>query len=180
MPLHRLDEEPTRTASLVDITCDSDGKITNFACTRKGGTLPVHSLDGKPYYLGFFLMGAYQATMGDIHNLFGRVHEVHVFTDPDEPRGYYLEETLQGQTVRDVLSSIQYSDYELVRMVKEAADARAKAGAIKPREAAELVDRYEAVLSEYTYVDHLPAADENAPAARARARAAKPSETVAP
>ena len=162
MPLHRLNEEPTRRASIADITCDSDGKITNFACHRNaGGTLPVHTLDGNPYYLGFFLMGAYQATMGDIHNLFGRVNEVHVFKDEAEEKGYYIEETIQGQSVRDVLSGIQYSDFELVRMIKEAADARVKAGGLKAREAADLVDRYEAVLSEYTYVDHLPTADEN-------------------
>ena len=182
MPLHRLAEEPTRRASLVDITCDSDGKITNFACHRSaGGTLPVHALDGKPYYLGFFLMGAYQATMGDIHNLFGRVNEVHVFQDPAEDKGYYIEETIQGQTVRDVLTGIQYSDFELVRMIKEAADAQIKSGGLKPREAADLVDRYEAVLSEYTYVDHLPTADENKLLTRARSNgAAKPSESVAP
>ncbi len=180
MPLHRLNEEPTRRASLVDITCDSDGKITNFACHRSaGGTLPVHALDGKPYYLGFFLMGAYQATMGDIHNLFGRVNEVHVFQDPAEEKGYYIEETIQGQSVRDVLTGIQYSDFELVRMIKEAADAQIKNGGLKPREAADLVDRYEAVLSEYTYVDHLPTADENKVLSHARANgAAKPPETV--
>ncbi len=182
MPLHRLNEEPTRRASLVDITCDSDGKITNFACHRSaGGTLPVHTLDGKPYYLGFFLMGAYQATMGDIHNLFGRVNEVHVFQDSAEEKGYYIEETIQGQTVRDVLTGIQYSDFELVRMIKEAADARIKSGGLKPREAADLVDRYEAVLSEYTYVDHLPTADENKVLSRARANGgAKPAEIVVP
>jgi arginine decarboxylase len=168
MPLHRLQEEPVRRASLVDITCDSDGKIAAFATHRRaGGTLPVHPLTGKPYYLGFFLMGAYQATMGDIHNLFGRVNEVHVFKDEDEPKGYYIEETIQGQTIRDVLSEIQYSDFELVKRIKEAADAQAKSGLIKPREAAELVDRYEAVLAEYTYVDHLPSTEE------ARAAAAR-------
>ncbi|OGS00698.1 MAG: arginine decarboxylase [Elusimicrobia bacterium RBG_16_66_12] len=184
MPLHRLAEEPLRRASVVDITCDSDGKITNFAAHRKaGGTLPVHALDGSPYYLGFFLMGAYQATMGDIHNLFGRVNEVHVFKDEDEPKGYYIEETIQGQTIRDVLSQIQYSDYELVKRIKEAADSQVKAGALKPREAAEIVDRYEAVLSEYTYVDHLPTADENkgAPSHGAQpATPGKPTEPVAP
>jgi arginine decarboxylase len=183
MPLHRLNEEPLRRASLVDITCDSDGKITNFACHRKaGGTLPVHPLDGKPYYLGFFLMGAYQATMGDIHNLFGRVNEVHVFQDADEPKGYYIEETIRGQNIRDVLSDIQYSEFELVKMVKEAADAQVKAGALKPREAVELVDQYEAVLGEYTYVDHLPAVDENQPRRRASdtVPAAAPAALPAP
>lgn len=119
-------------------------------------------------------MGAYQATMGDIHNLFGRVNEVHVFKDEDEPKGYYIEETIKGQNINEVLEQIQYSDYELVKMVKEAADAQAKAGHIKPREAAELVDRYEAVLGEYTYVDHLPSADENLPRRR-RASDAQPA-----
>ena len=177
MPLHRLDEEPLRRASVVDITCDSDGKITNFATHRKaGGALPVHALDGRPYYLGFFLMGAYQATMGDIHNLFGRVNEVHVFKDEDEPKGYYIEETIQGQSIRDVLSQIQYSDYELVKRIKEAADAQVKAGTLKPREAAEIVDRYEAVLSEYTYVDHLPMADENKGAPSAQGQEQTPTE----
>ncbi|HAZ08165.1 MAG TPA: arginine decarboxylase [Elusimicrobia bacterium] len=185
MPLHRLHEEPLRRASVVDITCDSDGKITQFATHRRaGGTLPVHPLDGRPYYLGFFLMGAYQATMGDIHNLFGRVNEVHIFRDEDEPKGYYIEETIQGQSIRQILSEIQYSDYELVKMIKEAADSQVKAGALKPREAAEIVDRYEAVLSEYTYVDHLPSADENkgAPSrgAQPAAPGGKPSEAVAP
>jgi arginine decarboxylase len=165
----------------VDITCDSDGKITQFACHRKaGGTLPVHALDGNPYYLGFFLMGAYQATMGDIHNLFGRVNEVHVFSDPEEPKGYYIEETIQGQSIRDVLEQIQYSDFELVKMVKEAADAQVKAGALKPREAAELVDKYEAVLGEYTYVDHLPAPDENHPRRRATDMMVLPASNANP
>jgi arginine decarboxylase len=174
MPLHRLNEEPARRSNLVDITCDSDGKISTFATHRQArGTLPVHTLDGNPYYLGFFLMGAYQATMGDIHNLFGRVNEVHVFKDEDEPKGYYIEETISGQTIRDVLSDIQYSDFELVKMIKDAADAQVKAGAMKPREAAELVDRYELVLSEYTYVDHLPEPQKNGAAAAAAARAAE-------
>jgi arginine decarboxylase len=181
MPLHRLNEEPVRRASLVDITCDSDGKITSFACHRNaGGTLPVHPLDGRPYYLGFFLMGAYQATMGDIHNLFGRVNEVHVFQDPEEAKGYYIEETIQGQAIRDVLSDIQYSDFELVKMIKESADAQVKAGALKPREAAEIVDRYEAVLGQYTYVDHLPSVDENKPHPRRRASDQPPAPAPSP
>jgi arginine decarboxylase len=156
MPLHRLDEEPTRHAALVDITCDSDGKISQFACHRKtGGTLPLHELqNGNPYYLGVFLMGAYQATMGDIHNLFGRVNEVHVFEDKDEPKGYYLEEIIQGQNVRDVLASIQYSDFELSKMIKASIDAQVKAGALKPREGVELLNEYESVMAQYTYIDH--------------------------
>ncbi len=156
MPLERLNEEPTHRAALVDITCDSDGKISQFACHRKaGGTLPLHPIkNGEPYYLGVFLMGAYQATMGDIHNLFGRVSEVHVFEDPTEPSGYYIEEMIQGQNVRDVLQSIQYSDFELVKMLKSAIDSRVRSGAIKPREGVDLLDEYEAAMKKYTYIDY--------------------------
>ncbi len=158
MPLHRLNEEPLRRAALVDITCDSDGKISQFACHRKaGGTLPLHEFKpGEPYYLGIFLMGAYQATMGDIHNLFGRVNEVHVFEDAEEPGGYYVEEMIQGQNVSDVLASIQYSDFELAKMVKSSLDAQVKAGALKPREAVDLLNFYESVMREYTYIEHAP------------------------
>ncbi|MBI5630127.1 MAG: biosynthetic arginine decarboxylase [Elusimicrobia bacterium] len=156
MPLHRLNEEPLRRTALVDITCDSDGKISQFSCHRKaGGTLPLHSLKpGEPYYLGIFLMGAYQATMGDIHNLFGRVNEVHVFQDDEEPGGYYVEEIIQGQAVRDVLASIQYNEFELAKMIKASIDAQVKAGNIKPREGVDLLNQYEAVMAEYTYIDH--------------------------
>jgi arginine decarboxylase len=161
MPLHRLTEEPERRARLVDITCDSDGKISSFACQRKtGGTLPLHALrNGDPYYLGIFLMGAYQATMGDIHNLFGRVNEVHVFEDDKEPGGYYLEEMILGQNVKDVLHSIQYSEFELSKMLKASIDSQVKAGALKPREGVDLLNAYEAVMGEYTYIDHAGAAE---------------------
>jgi len=154
MPLHRLEEEPTRTASIVDITCDSDGRIGHFVCDRNGtDSLPLHEFNGDPYHVGIFLIGAYQATMGDIHNLFGRVTEVHVFTDEEEPGGYYLEEIIHGQRVREVLTSIQYSEYELVRMIKSAVDAKVKAGKLKPREGVDLLNFYESVLEEYSYID---------------------------
>ncbi|MBI3551686.1 MAG: biosynthetic arginine decarboxylase [Elusimicrobia bacterium] len=174
MPLHRLDEEPLRRAALVDITCDSDGKIAQFACHRKaGGSLPLHALhNGDPYYLGVFLMGAYQATMGDIHNLFGRVNEVHVFADADEPGGYYIEEIISGQNVKEVLESIQYNDFELAKMVKAAADAQVKAGALKPREGVELLNEYESVMAEYTYIDHN--GQHHAPAAPPNGSSAEP------
>lgn len=159
VPLHRLDEQPSREAGLVDITCDSDGKVDQYVSgDRPRDTLPVHPLNGDPYYMGIFLMGAYQATMGDIHNLFGRVNEVHVFEDEQEPAGYYVEEVIRGQTVRDVLDDTQYSEYELVKMVKTSLDAQVRAGALKPREGVELLDYYEAVLRQYTYIDHGPKA----------------------
>jgi len=154
MPLHRLDEKPERRATLVDITCDSDGKISHYAGGKKvRSSMPLHALTGEAYFLGIFLMGAYQATMGDIHNLFGRVNEVHIFADEDEPGGYYIEEIHRGQTVRDVLASIQYSAFELVKMIKLAVESQVRAGRLKRREGVDLLNMYEDMLHEYTYID---------------------------
>ncbi|MBI3542306.1 MAG: biosynthetic arginine decarboxylase, partial [Deltaproteobacteria bacterium] len=125
MPLHRLGEEPTRQSTLVDITCDSDGKVDKFIDLKDvRDTLPLHAMNGQPYYLGMFLMGAYQDIMGDVHNLFGRVNEVHVFEDAEEPGGYYIEETIQGHTVGGILSTIQYNPAELAKLVKLSIDAQ--------------------------------------------------------
>jgi arginine decarboxylase len=100
-----------------------------------------------------FLMGAYQDIMGDVHNLFGRVNEVHVFEDVEEPGGYYIEETIQGHTVSGILSTIQYNPAELAKMVKTTIDAQVKSGALKPREGVDLLNDYEQRLNEYTYID---------------------------
>src|SRR5947207_140067 len=111
MPVARLNERPTRESTLVDITCDSDGQINKFIDLRDvRDTLPLHALNyngqvQEPYYLGFFLMGAYQDIMGDLHNLFGRVNEVHVFMDPDEACGYYIEEIIEGNTIVQALGA---------------------------------------------------------------------------
>jgi arginine decarboxylase len=156
VPLHRHDEEPGRTATLVDITCDSDGKVNKFIDLRDiKDTIPLHALKGQdPYYLGFFLMGAYQDIMGDLHNLFGRVNEVHVFLDETEPGGYYVEEVIRGGNIASVLSSIQYSTTDLAKRLKEQIDARVREGHIKPREGVELTNYYEQILNGYTYVDY--------------------------
>jgi arginine decarboxylase len=159
MPVGRLDERPTREATLVDITCDSDGQINKFIDLRDvKDTLPLHKLnsngDGKPepYYLGFFLMGAYQDIMGDLHNLFGRVNEVHVFLDPDEPTGYYVEEIIEGSTIIQCLASVQYDEYELKRRMKAQMDEAIKSDRMKPSEAMRLLDDYERGLKAYTYL----------------------------
>jgi arginine decarboxylase len=156
VPIHRHDEEPNHSATLVDITCDSDGKICKFIDLRDiKDTLPLHTLRGQePYYLGFFLMGAYQDIMGDLHNLFGRVNEVHVFLDETEPGGYYIEEVIKGHNIAGVLSWIQYSATDLEKKVKEQIDAKVREGSIKPREGVELQNFYEGVLHGYTYVDY--------------------------
>ncbi|MGK5088674.1 biosynthetic arginine decarboxylase [Bdellovibrionota bacterium FG-2] len=156
IPIHRHNEEPVRAATLVDITCDSDGKVAKFIDLRDiKDTLQLHPLKaGEPYYLGFFLMGAYQDIMGDLHNLFGRVNEVHVFLDETEPGGYYIEEVIKGNTVAGVLSWIQYSGTDLEKRVKEQIDAKVREGVIKPKEGVELQNFYEEVLYGYTYVDY--------------------------
>lgn len=159
MPVHRLNERPTREATLVDITCDSDGAINKFVDLRDvRDTLPLHALrhDGgvqEPYYLGFFLMGAYQDIMGDLHNLFGRVNEVHVFLEPDEPAGYYVEEVIEGNTIIQTLTSVQYDEGELKRLMKAQVDAAIKSDRMKPSEGMRLLDDYEKGLKQYTYLD---------------------------
>src|SRR6516225_2040756 len=124
MPVHRLNLPPDRNGTLADITCDSDGKVNRFIDLQDvRETLPLHRIrSGELYYLGFFLMCAYQDIMGDLHNLFGRVNEVHVFLDPDEPAGYYVEEIIEGTTIGQALDSVQYDEKELKRQMKAQVD----------------------------------------------------------
>ena len=159
MPVARLNERPTREATLVDITCDSDGQINKFIDLRDvRDTLPLHQLQtnggGKPepYYIGFFLMGAYQDIMGDLHNLFGRVNEVHVFLEPDEATGYYIEEIIEGNTIIHSLAAVQYDENELKRQMKAQMDEAIKSNRMKPSEAMRLLDDYERGLKAYTYL----------------------------
>jgi len=159
MPVSRLNERPTREATLVDITCDSDGQVNKFIDLRDvRDTLSLHPLNTngngmpEPYYIGFFLMGAYQDIMGDLHNLFGRVNEVHVFLDPDEPAGYYVEEIIEGTTIVQALDSVQYDEKELKRQMKAQVDEAIKSDRMKPSEAMRLLDDYERGLREYTYL----------------------------
>lgn len=158
MPLNRLNEYPDREGTLVDITCDSDGQINKFIDLKDvRDTLPLHSLkyngnNQEPYYLGFFLMGAYQDIMGDLHNLFGRVNEVHVFLDPDESAGYYVEEIIEGNTIVQSLAAVQYDENELKRLMKAQIDDAIKSDRLRPNEGMRLLDDYERGLREYTYL----------------------------
>ena len=158
MPISRLDERPTKEGTLVDITCDSDGQINKFVDLRDvRDTLPLHPLKKngnglEPYYLGFFLMGAYQDIMGDLHNLFGRVNELHIFLEPDETEGYYVEEVIEGNTISHCLNAVQYDENELKRLMKAQVDAAIKSDRLKPNEAMRLLDDYERGLKDYTYL----------------------------
>jgi arginine decarboxylase len=153
-PLHRLEEEPAVNATLVDITCDSDGKISSFIDLQDTKDyITLHPLNGKPYYLGIFLTGAYQDIMGDLHNLFGRVNEVHVFLEDDEPNGYYIEEALSGSRIADVLEAVQYQQEELCRKMKAQIDAATKKDVVKPREGVRLLELYESQMLSKTYLN---------------------------
>jgi len=155
MPLHRLAEEPKRRGTLADITCDSDGVVAKFINLYEEGvdTLPLHDLDGNPYYLGIFLTGAYQDIMGDLHNLFGRVNEAHVFLDEDEESGYYIEEIIEGTTMGRVLGLVQYSEQDLVRKMKRQIDRAIKEDRLRPNEGMRLLNEYSRGLKGYTYLD---------------------------
>ena len=154
MPIHRLNEPPEHNGTLVDITCDSDGKISKFIDSedKVRQTLPLHALNGKPYYLGIFLIGAYQDIMGDLHNLFGRVNEAHIFLDADEESGFYIEETIPGTTIEKVLGDVQFDTALLERGMKEQIDRAIKADVLKPNEGMRLLESYEQGLKTSTYL----------------------------
>lgn len=162
MPIHRLNTAPDRNGTIVDITCDSDGKISKFIDLQDvRETLPLHRINpGEPYYIGVFMVGAYQDIMGDLHNLFGRVTEVHVFLDPDEESGWYIEEVIEGSTIGQVLALTQWDKIELMRLVKLQVDAAIKSDRLKPNDAMKLLSDYERGLQEYTYLS----LNESAPA----------------
>ena len=154
MPLHRLTTPPDRNGMLVDITCDSDGKVSKFIDLQDvKDTLPLHRIiPGEIYYLGVFMVGAYQDIMGDLHNLFGRVTEAHVFLDPDEESGWYIEEVIEGSTIGEVLAMTQWDKVELMRLLKTQVDGAIKSDRLKPNDGMRLLSDYERLLNEYTYL----------------------------
>jgi arginine decarboxylase len=153
LPIHRLHEEPSSRAVLADITCDSDGKIDHFIDRRDvKAVLELHPHQpGTPYYLGAFLVGAYQEILGDLHNLFGDTNTVHVAHDEEE--GYKIEGVVTGDTVSDVLRYVRYSRNDLVARVRQAAETALRAKRMTLEESRRLVRRYEEGLSGYTYLE---------------------------
>jgi arginine decarboxylase len=152
VPIHRLNERPTRRASLVDITCDSDGEVDKFVHGKRiKGALEVHDLvAGRPYHLAFLLVGAYQDTMGDLHNLFGRVHEAEVLLEADG--GIALRNVRRGELAGQALAYFGFEEKELVSRVGVSLDERVKAGQMETAEAATLLDDYKKGLRRYTYL----------------------------
>ncbi len=158
VPLQRLDEIPTNDVTLVDITCDSDGKIKHYLNSSGGNdpleTLKLHKLrNEEDYYIGIFLTGAYQDIMGDMHNLFGRVNEVHIYADDEEPDGFYIEEVIAGNRSSEILQTMQYEPKVMARSIKKQLDRLIKQKAIKSKKGIELIDFYEECLNKYTYLD---------------------------
>jgi arginine decarboxylase len=152
MPIAYLDEKPTRTATLQDITCDSDGKIANFISAHgNANSLPVHTLrDKEPYYIGVFLVGAYQEILGDMHNLFGDTNAVHISVYKDR---YEIDQVIYGETVDEVLDYVQYNPKRLVRNVETWVTSSMKSGKITPEEGRQFLSKYRSGLYGYTYLE---------------------------
>jgi arginine decarboxylase len=173
-PIHRLAEEPTRRGIMADITCDSDGKVDNFVDKR----IELHELrSGEPYYLGVFLLGAYQEILGDLHNLLGDTHAVHVSYNPlggsidgiasgeAPPPGvdgagahdflgkWSIDEVIEGDTVKEVLSYVQYDDQDMRRAMRRDIERAIKANRITVAEGKSLLAFYESGLDGYTYLE---------------------------
>jgi arginine decarboxylase len=154
VPIDRLDEQPEKRAILVDLTCDSDGKVTHYVSTRDNRFLPVHpTVNGTPYYVGFFLMGAYEDIIGDAHNLFGRVTEAHVYADAEEPGDFWIEKIIHGTAVQDMLAQVQYFPNDLHRRMSELVRAKIQANVVRPTQGMEILDQYMACFPQTTYCD---------------------------
>ncbi len=161
MPIHRLDEEPTKRGTLADLTCDSDGKIDQFIDLRDiKYVLELHSLEQssnsvqnlqpkQPYYLGMFLAGAYQEIMGSLHNLFGDTNVVHIKLTP---QGYQIEYVIKGDTMNEVLSYVQYDTEDLIESIRRQTEHALESNRITLEESQLLLQNYERSLRRYTYL----------------------------
>ena len=152
MPIHRLNMQPTQHAVLGDITCDSDGKIDQFIDRRDvKRTLPLHTVNGEPYYLGVFLVGAYQEILGDLHNLLGDTHAVHVSLD--DRGSVVLDAVIKGDTVTEVLDYVEFDAATLVRKLRNDVELAVRQGKISYEESGRLLEFYEEGLQGYTYLE---------------------------
>jgi arginine decarboxylase len=150
MPIHRLNKPPARRAVLADLTCDSDGKMDQFIDLRDvKHVLELHPMNGEPYYIASFLVGAYQEILGDLHNLFGDTDAVHVKLDDDD---YRVEHVVEGDSVTEVLSYVQYSKDDLVSRVRRAVEVALREKRLSMAESGRLLRRYEEGLEGSTYL----------------------------
>ncbi|MBQ7150025.1 MAG: biosynthetic arginine decarboxylase [Prevotella sp.] len=152
MPIHRLNERPSRHCTLQDITCDSDGKVANFAVDGgQSNVLPVHALkNDEPYYIGVFLVGAYQEILGDMHNLFGDTNAAHITV---KDGNYHIDQLIDGETVEEVLEYVQYNPKKLVRQLEQWVTKSVKQGKLSLEEGKEFLSNYRSGLYGYTYLE---------------------------
>ena len=151
VPIHRLDEEPTRRGVLADVTCDSDGAIDTFIHPRDiKHALELHPMSGDPYYLGIFLTGAYQEILGDLHNLFGDTNAVHVSVGPDNR--YCIEEVSAGDTIAEVLAYVNYSPKDLVKKLRKNVESALRHNRMTLDESRQLISSFQRSLESYTYL----------------------------
>ncbi|MEW6319751.1 MAG: biosynthetic arginine decarboxylase [Acidobacteriota bacterium] len=156
MPIHRLDERPVNHAVIGDITCDSDGKLDQFIDRRDvKKTLLLHPFNGEPYYLGVFLVGAYQEILGDLHNLFGDTHAVHVSlaANGEETEGARVDHIVKGDTVREVLRYVEFDPEVLMSKLRRDVEVAVHAGRMADQQAGRLLKFYEEALQGYTYLE---------------------------
>jgi arginine decarboxylase len=154
MPLERLAERPTRRGIVVDLTCDSDGMVSQYVSSSEDKKfLQLHELNrGEHYHLGIFLMGAYQDIMGDAHNLFGRAAEMHVYADAEEEGNFWIEKVLPGTRVQDILEQVQYFSNDLHRRMQAMVKSKIEAGEIRPKAGMAILDQYMGSFQEETYL----------------------------
>ena len=152
MPIHRLNEKPTARGILADLTCDSDGRVDRFIARKDvKNLLELHSLkDNQPYYLGMFLVGAYQEIMGNLHNLFGRTNVAQIQITS---QGYQIEHLVKGNAIEDVLNYVDYHAEDLVEIMRRRTEIALRENIITIDEAQKLLSNYEQGLSSYTYLD---------------------------
>lgn len=152
MPISRLDEKPNKRCTIQDITCDSDGKINMFVSPQGiSHSLPVHQFkQNDHYYIGVFLVGAYQEILGDLHNLFGDTAAVHISVDKN---GYEIEQIIDGEPVADVLDYVEYNPKKLVRNLETWVTASVKGGVITPEEGRQFLSNYKSGLYGITYLE---------------------------
>jgi arginine decarboxylase len=156
MPIHRLNEQPVNHAVIGDITCDSDGKLEQFIDRRDvKKTIPLHRFKGEPYYLGVFLVGAYQEILGDMHNLLGDTHAVHVSltNNGDEGEGARVEHIVKGDTVMEVLRYVEFDPEVLMSKLRRDVEQAVHAGRMADQQAGRLLKFYEEALQGYTYLE---------------------------
>jgi arginine decarboxylase len=152
VPIHRLNQEPSRRAVLADITCDSDGAIDSFIDLRDvKRALELHPVNSEPYYLGIFLVGAYQEILGDLHNLFGDTNAVHVALGPDGR--YSIQEVHAGDTISEVLQYVNYSPKGLIQQLRKNVEVALRKGLMTLEESRQLISSYQQGLEGYTYLE---------------------------